>query len=96
MEKFNFRTPYSGPFRLHASTVKKTGDWRDQRPVVKTEKCSQCGWCYLYCPTGCVVQQGDRFEPNLDFCKGCGICAAECPVNAIIMIREKGNKQNAG
>lgn len=72
----------------------KTGSWRTERPIVNHEKCCRCGWCYLYCPPGCVLEQGDRFVPNLDYCKGCGVCANECPAGAIEMVPEgrKGKK----
>jgi pyruvate ferredoxin oxidoreductase delta subunit len=67
----------------------KTGSWRTIRPVVNSEKCCRCGWCYIYCPSGCIAEQDDRFEPNFDYCKGCGLCAAECPVDAIEMVSER-------
>ncbi len=66
----------------------KTGEWRYQRPVTKSEKCCQGGWCYLYCPTGCIVAGETHFFANLDYCKGCGICARVCTVNAIRMVEE--------
>ena len=69
--------------------VLKTSDWRYQRPVTKPEKCCQCGWCYLYCPEGSVINGGNYFTANLDYCKGCGICAKVCPSNAIMMVREE-------
>lgn len=68
----------------------KTGDWRFQRPVTKAEKCCQCGWCYLFCPTGCITDKGTYFAANLDYCKGCGICARVCLVHAITLVREEG------
>jgi 2-oxoacid:acceptor oxidoreductase delta subunit (pyruvate/2-ketoisovalerate family) len=65
-------------------------DWRYQRPSVRTEKCCLCGWCLLYCPTGCIRQEGGQMRRNMDFCKGCGLCAKECPVSAIFMVAEGG------
>lgn len=66
----------------------KMGDWRYFRPVIKEDKCCQCGWCYLLCPTGCIVYDRHSFTINLDYCKGCGICVEECPMNAMTMARE--------
>ncbi|HMB32351.1 MAG TPA: 4Fe-4S binding protein [Desulfohalobiaceae bacterium] len=65
-----------------------TGEWRTHRPVVDHEKCVNCGWCYLYCPPGCIREEGDQFVIDLNFCKGCGICSSVCPVNAITMTSE--------
>jgi pyruvate ferredoxin oxidoreductase delta subunit len=64
-------------------------DWRYQRPVTRKSKCCRCGWCFLYCPTGCFHEEGGSFVRNMDFCKGCGVCARECPVSAIKMIVEE-------
>ena len=91
----NFKSRY---YRLWGAAASKwmdnkTGSWRTMRPVVNAEKCCRCGWCYLYCPSGCIVEQGDRFEPNFDYCKGCGLCAAECPVEAIEMVPERRKKK---
>jgi 2-oxoacid:acceptor oxidoreductase delta subunit (pyruvate/2-ketoisovalerate family) len=65
-----------------------TGSWRTTRPVMDMERCIFCGFCALFCPTGCMKITDDRFEPDLAFCKGCGICANECPGKAITMSPE--------
>lgn|SRR5512138_374818 len=65
-----------------------SGSWRTERPVVRKEKCTRCGLCYIYCPPQCMVDEDDHFEPNLAYCKGCGICARECPTKAITMVSE--------
>ena len=62
--------------------------WRIERPEMNHEKCCQCGICYLYCPTGCIIEEPAGFAINMDYCKGCGICAQECPNEAITMIKE--------
>ena len=68
----------------------KTGDWRSLRPVVDKEKCTRCGFCYLYCPDMAVEKtEDDYFEANLYYCKGCGICVAECPVKCITLVEEE-------
>jgi pyruvate ferredoxin oxidoreductase delta subunit len=66
----------------------ETGTWRTVRPQVDKEKCNYCGMCSLYCPPQCMLDQGDSFEPNLEYCKGCGVCAKECPRKAITMVGE--------
>ena len=64
-------------------------DWRYQRPMTRKEKCCNCGWCALYCPTGCIHEENGRFVRALQYCKGCGICVRECAVGAITMIPEE-------
>jgi 2-oxoacid:acceptor oxidoreductase delta subunit (pyruvate/2-ketoisovalerate family) len=81
-----YEAPWASPEKL---LVLDTGDWRYQRPLVKVDKCSQCGTCYLFCPAGCVRDMGSHFAADLDYCKGCGVCARVCPVKAIAMVREE-------
>ncbi len=84
-----FRLKHEGPWAEIEKTLDMpTGKWRYRRPVVKFNKCSQCGWCYLYCPTGSVSVERDTFYINLIYCKGCGICASVCPADAIMMVEE--------
>ena len=81
-----FESSWADPRTMH---ILPTGEWRFQRPVTKAEKCCQCGWCYIFCPTGCIENRGTYFGANLDYCKGCSICAHVCPVDAIRMVREE-------
>ncbi len=63
----------------------KTGSWRHLRPVLNQEKCTECCFCYIYCPEG-VISKTQTIDYN--YCKGCGICAEECPAAAITMVKE--------
>lgn len=66
-----------------------TGGWRSQRPVRDDEKCTQCLFCWIYCPDSAVNVEGEKVTTfNLDHCKGCGICAQVCPAAAIGMVPE--------
>jgi pyruvate ferredoxin oxidoreductase delta subunit len=58
--------------------------------VFDNAKCNACGFCYVFCPVQCVVddEDGIHYKPLLDHCKGCGICAKECPKAAITMVAE--------
>jgi pyruvate ferredoxin oxidoreductase delta subunit len=69
-----------------------TGDWRTERPVFIKEKCNACGFCYIFCPIQCVIddEDGIHYAVDMDYCKGCGVCAKECPKDAIVMTAEGG------
>lgn len=67
----------------------KTGDWRDQRPVIDQETCKQCNICREVCPDDAVRVINDQYAIDYDFCKGCGICAHECMAEAIKMVPEE-------
>ena len=83
--KTKYETQWASPEKLY---IVKTSEWRYQKPVTTTVNGSHCGICYLFCPTGCIKDEGSYFAPNLEYCKGCGICARLCPADAIEMIRE--------
>jgi pyruvate ferredoxin oxidoreductase delta subunit len=67
----------------------KTGTWRWQKPIIKIDRCTRCGLCWLYCPEPAFHLDDDGY-PHIkyDWCKGCGICFRECPSNAIEMVKE--------
>lgn len=69
--------------------LRKTGNWRTERPEIDYEVCNHCGICYLRCPEGDIRLDADG-KPVIDYdhCKGCLICAAECPKHAIHGRRE--------
>lgn len=67
----------------------KTGNWRDQRPVIDQELCIACGVCRDVCPDDAVKINAARYEIDYDYCKGCGICAHECTTDAIEMVQEE-------
>ena len=66
-----------------------TGGWRSQRPVRDDAKCTQCLFCWIYCPVTSVLVEDEKVVGfNLDHCKGCGVCARQCPSDAIAMVPE--------
>ena len=71
----------------------KTGSWRTFRPAHCREKCSNCLFCWIYCPESAVkVKDGRVVGIDYDHCKGCGICAKVCPLKpekAIKMLKER-------
>lgn len=73
-----------------SASLRKTGDWRSQRPILDREKCNKCGLCWLYCPDAAMkLLEDGYYEPDLFYCKGCGICASVCPKEAITMMEEE-------
>lgn len=68
----------------------KTGDWRTFKPIRDNDKCTNCLFCWIYCPDGAIpVEDGKVADIDYDYCKGCGICAFECPVDAIEMVLDE-------
>jgi 2-oxoacid:acceptor oxidoreductase delta subunit (pyruvate/2-ketoisovalerate family) len=87
--RMRFQSPYEAPWASPEPELDiKTGEWRFQRPVTRVGKCRQCGWCYIFCPLGCIEERETHFAANLEYCKGCGICARVCPAKAIEVVRE--------
>ncbi len=66
---------------------KKTGDWRDEKPVLYPEKCVNCLLCWVRCPETAILTEDQQMRGfDYDYCKGCGICAQTCPTEAIRMV----------
>lgn len=65
-----------------------TGDWRTQRPVLNEAKCTNCLFCWIWCPEPAILRGQKVISFDYNYCKGCGICAVECPVKAITMEEE--------
>ena len=65
----------------------KTGDWRSQKPIWITDKCTQCGVCFPVCPDDAIPVNKEQKREDFDYnaCKGCGVCAQVCPFKAISM-----------
>jgi pyruvate ferredoxin oxidoreductase gamma subunit len=70
-------------------SLKRTGNWRVQRPEIDLDLCNGCMICFARCPDGTILI-GDDGKPMIDYdhCKGCMICAVECPSESIKSVRE--------
>ena len=67
----------------------KTGDWRDQRPIIDYEKCKVCGMCADVCPDTAIFLHDEQYVIDYEYCKGCGLCATECPADAVEIVPEE-------
>jgi pyruvate ferredoxin oxidoreductase gamma subunit len=69
--------------RPRNATFKKTGNWRQLRPVLIADRCRPCFTCYLRCPEG-AISLGEKNYPFIlyDYCKGCMVCYEVCPAGA--------------
>jgi pyruvate ferredoxin oxidoreductase delta subunit len=68
----------------------KTGDWRTFKPIRDDEKCTNCLFCWIFCPDAAInTKDGKIGKIDYNYCKGCGICAEECPVDAIEMVLDE-------
>lgn len=74
--------------------VTKNAGWRNIRPILDEESCTNCLQCYMYCPDGTIYKVRDemggvlKLAIDYDFCKGCGICARICKFGSISMVLE--------
>jgi pyruvate ferredoxin oxidoreductase delta subunit len=68
----------------------ETGSWRTKAPAIDFDRCTNCLFCWIWCPDGAIqVKDGKVVGIDLFHCKGCGICAHECPKEAIAMVDER-------
>ena len=65
-----------------------TGYWRDFRPVIDHDRCTNCLNCWIYCPEGSIKRKKDSVEIDYTFCKGCLVCLEVCHRKAITSERE--------
>jgi pyruvate ferredoxin oxidoreductase gamma subunit len=76
----------AAPSILHTgnSTLRQTGGWRVERPVVDRAACTRCGLCFVMCPDGAIEMDAGGYPViDYDHCKGCMICQRLCPLRAI-------------
>lgn len=84
---WNESRPYSAWYPGGYSEMKEPKVSRNLRPIIDTDKCIQCNFCYIFCPDACILK-GEKYSVNYTYCRGCGVCAQECPRQAITMVRE--------
>lgn len=68
---------------------RRTGSWRQFRPVLQPDKCSKCWLCFVWCPEAAIsLDEDDLPHVDYDVCKGCLLCAHECPTHAFTIEKE--------
>jgi len=72
------------------SPERKTGNWRQFRPVLLREKCTRCWICFVRCPEAAISLDANDY-PVVDYneCKGCLLCVHECPTHAFTTEKER-------
>jgi pyruvate ferredoxin oxidoreductase gamma subunit len=78
------------------SPQRRTGSWRQFRPVLQREQCTRCWLCFVWCPEAAISLDADDY-PVVDYevCKGCLLCAHECPTQAY-SVEQEGAKRPLG
>jgi pyruvate ferredoxin oxidoreductase delta subunit len=70
-----------------------TGTWRSFRPIHVKDNCTDCLFCWIYCPDSSVIVKDEKFDHfDYDHCKGCGICEHECPAKEKAIVMENEDK----
>ena len=65
---------------------------RMEKIDVDSDRCTSCGNCVKFCPTGAItVQEGAKAVIDKDACIGCGACANVCGEDAVTLERRLGN-----
>ncbi len=74
---------------LANSPERKTGNWRQFRPVLHQELCTRCWICFVRCPEAAIsLDVHDYPVVDYDECKGCLLCVHECPTHAFTTEKE--------
>lgn len=90
--ELELETPRRGAPSIYASAnspARRTGNWRQYRPVLERDACNRCWLCFVWCPEAAItLDDGDYPLVDYDVCKGCLLCAHECPTHAFHVEQE--------
>jgi pyruvate ferredoxin oxidoreductase gamma subunit len=71
------------------SPERKTGNWRQFRPVFHQDLCTRCWICFVRCPEAAITLDEQEYpQVNYEECKGCLLCVHECPTHAFTVEKE--------
>lgn len=87
-----FAPPWRAAPSIYAianSPERRTGNWRQFRPVLDPELCTRCWVCFVRCPEAAITLDAQDY-PVVDYnvCKGCLLCVHECPTHALTAEKE--------
>jgi pyruvate ferredoxin oxidoreductase gamma subunit len=76
-------------YAIGNSPERKTGSWRQFRPVLHADLCTRCWICFVRCPEAAIALDANDY-PIVDYdeCKGCLLCVHECPTHAFTAEKE--------
>ena len=76
-------------YSIGNSPERKTGNWRQFRPVLHSDLCTRCWICFVRCPEAAISLDANDY-PIVDYdeCKGCLLCVHECPTHAFTAEKE--------
>ena len=76
-------------YTIGNSPERKTGNWRQFRPVLQPDLCTRCWICFVRCPEAAIALDANDY-PIVDYdeCKGCLLCVHECPTHAFTAEKE--------
>ena len=77
-------------YSIGNSPERKTGNWRQFRPVLHSDLCTRCWICFVRCPEAAISLDANDY-PMVDYdeCKGCLLCVHECPTHAFTVEKEE-------
>jgi pyruvate ferredoxin oxidoreductase gamma subunit len=76
-------------YAIANSPERRTGNWRQFRPVLHQELCTRCWICFVRCPEAAIsLDDHDYPVVNYEECKGCLLCVHECPTHAFVAEKE--------
>lgn len=88
----SFAPPHLAAPSIYAvgnSPARRTGNWRQFRPVLDAQRCTRCWICFVRCPEAAISLDAQEY-PVVDYdqCKGCLLCVHDCPTHAFTAEKE--------
>jgi pyruvate ferredoxin oxidoreductase gamma subunit len=92
LAEVTFEPPWRAAPSIYAianSPERRTGNWRQFRPVLDPALCTRCWVCFVRCPEGAITLDAHDYPVvDYDVCKGCLLCVHECPTHAFSAAKE--------